>query len=197
MSNYVQVSRSGSLAGTILISLARGELTLDDLDRKRNEQGSTRRTGGLTMLPLNDKRWVLRQIEIYGRLNQRGIPHDLLRFAEDNDCSFFIELGKKLQKVSDPSKRPPEVQWEKVNKVARLLVQHWCRWHPNSHLPPLCLFENKALARFCSLALGANSSAPETTDRAIRKWVSRLRLLRAKVPRIREIKFTSTEILFR
>jgi hypothetical protein len=197
MTDYVQVSLSEDLAGSILISLARGELTLDDLDQKRNEQGSTRRTGGLRLLPLNDKRWVLRQVEIYGRLNQRGIPHDLLRFAEENDCSFFIELGKKLQRISDPSKRPPEVQWDKVNKVARFLVQHWCRWHPNSRLPPLCLFGNKALADFCTLALGRNSSANETKGTAVRKWVSRLRLLRARAPRIREIKLTSKEILFR
>lgn len=196
MSDFMQVSQSAGLAGSMLISLARGELTLDELDQKRNEAGSRLRTGGLSILSLNDKRWVLRQVEIYGRLNQRGIPNDLLRFAELNDCSFFIELGKVLRKVSDPAKRPPEVEWSSVNKVARFLVQHWCHWHMNSHLPPLCLFENKALATFCGVVMGQPQSAKETSDKAIRKWVSRLRLRRAKTPRIREVKVTSEEILF-
>jgi hypothetical protein len=81
--------------------------------------------------------------------------------------------------------------------VARFIVQHWCGWDLNSRLPPLCLFENKALADFCALSLGMAPSAKETTDKAVRKWVSRIRLQRAKTPRIREVKITSSEILFR
>lgn len=192
MTNYCRAWKSQNHAHLILISLACRELTLDELDNKTNETGWV----SLGSLPLNERRWALRQVKVYGYLNSRGVPETLARLANADDRKFFIELGQVLKKINATGRREAEVQWDQVNDVAQFLVSNWCEWPVTWDLPPLCLFENKALSNFCSIAMGKKLSDAEISERAIRKWVSRLRLCRTKTPKVGTVKLTPRGILF-
>jgi hypothetical protein len=180
------------MASTILIALARRELALDELDKKTNEAG----TMSFGRLRLDEKRWLIQYVKTSGNLQGLGVAHTIFQIARDDDWAFFIELGQVLRKVHKSKVKQPEVRWDCVNELARFLVPNWCCWPVNCRLPPLCLFENGALARFCALALGKEQRDKETSANAVRKWVSRLRLVRAKEPKIREIRDTTGGILF-
>ena len=180
------------MARSILIALARRELTLDELDKKANEAGKV----SLGRLRLDEKRWVIQNVETAGNLRARGVAHTIFQLARSDDCSFFIRLGRALSKVHKSKVKLPEVNWDCVNELARFLVPNWCCWPGNCRLPPLCLFENKALATFCALALGKEQRDKETSASAVRKWVSRLRLVRAKNPRIQAVRITAGGIRF-
>jgi hypothetical protein len=192
MADYIRVWRSQDFAHCILIALARREITFDELDQKANEAGTVS-FGGLR---LNDKRYVLRHVETTGGLRGRAIAEMIFRLAQRADSDFFIALGKALEKRARDKNVEPEVEWCKVNVLAQLLAGAWCSSPANTKRPPLCLFETKALATFCALALGRKKSDPTTSDKAVRKWISRLRLRRAEKPKVREVKVTGDEVLF-
>jgi hypothetical protein len=124
------------------------------------------------------------------------MAHAISHLAKNDDTEFFIELGHVLKHARRSSMEVPEVEWESVNILARFLVENWCGWTEDDSLPPLCLFENKALAKLCALAVGKPPSSREISDKALRKWVSRLALVRAKSPRIGDVRVTAKGILF-
>jgi hypothetical protein len=85
---------------------------------------------------------------------------------------------------------------EKVG-VVRDGDSYFCKKSPSFFFtPPLCFFENGALAMFCATALGKKQTDPETSAPAIRKWISRFGLRHANSPKIMETKITGNKIYF-
>ena len=179
IADYLQVWRSQDRASHIIFLLRMKVLTIDELDRKTNATGRISMGG----IPFDQKRWAIWHVERGGTLKQCGVPETIFRAAQDDDQQFLTHLVRALDRTHKTNQRRLEVNWDDVNKVACFLVDNWCgTW--DDRFPPLCLFQNKALATFCALALGKEQKDTVTSADNVRKWVSRLRLKRAKQPKV-------------
>lgn len=111
--------------------------------------------------------------------------------AKQNNVRFFIRLGKVLQS----SKKVPDVDWTRCDKVACFLVENWCEWRAyDRRFPALCFFSDQALADFCSALFGRKSGNPSVDS--IRQWRRRLGLKQAGRPKVRQIRLQGNEVLF-
>lgn len=185
--DFSRVVQRLALATTILISLARREISIDELDRHENASSEMR----IGPLPVNIKKYCLAFIGATGTTNDRIVKYAL----QSGHITAQDVLRAKRKR-----KRRPEYDAERIGIVARFLVDFWCGRKRFCHqprrdgvfyMPPLCFFSNGALATFCAICLGMAQSDKETTAAAVRKWISRLRLVRplhATAPRIVDVK---------
>jgi hypothetical protein len=218
--DYCEVQRSFDRARTILIALATHEVSIDELDRRKNE------TSGITYdwdngFRMSVKKSALARIAATGSTSESG-------FAMSAGIITKADVKRAKKRKPHPLFEP-----ERVSIVARFLIDNWrghtvcygmwldyfetkdqklsnmvgvatassgdyvCKKSPSFFfMPPLCFFSNDALATFCALTLGKKQSDPDTSAPAVRKWVSRLRLKRAACPKIREVKIVGDEIHF-
>jgi hypothetical protein len=207
--DYCNVRKSEDLARTILIGLIRQEFSIDDLAKKRNEQG----TVTMGSLRVDEKKQALRIVKTTGSVKNRTVSYAIDQAKQQGDVKFFVELGHAL----NLKQRPPEYDPQRISIVARFLVENWCRdnWFvghvnvdysawlgilspdrkrdlggwgkPNSFffMPPLCFFDEERLAGFSEIVLGKGT---DITTKSITKWVSRLKLVRASHPKITAIR---------
>jgi hypothetical protein len=192
MVKYLHVWQSKEDADHRLILLARREITLDDLGKEPTK------VKGLSFgrIRIDRKRWLFRGIATNGNLGSRGVPQMISLLAADNDHDFFIKLGKQLDKIRRTKTREPEIVWEDVHDMAQYLVRHWCGYQFNPHLPPLCLYQNKALVQYCEFAMDRPDLNRKEGPQNVRKWISRLGLARANAPKV-DISITPASISFR
>ncbi len=203
---------------TLLICLLREEVSIDDLDKGRNEAGEI----SVGEVRLDERKYALRIAKVSGTVDDWIVHFAITQANNKHDTAFFIELGRALAR----KQRPPEIDYERIGIVPRFLVDYWCGEHgqygmwlnqlaeanagdwrgnnvfvwkqaPNGLLmPPLCFFASSALATYCALELGKKQSDKDTSATAVRKWVSRLRLKTAGTPKIREVKVAADGICF-
>lgn len=219
LKDFSRVRQSLDLAETILMCLARREVSIDELDRGENESGGMR----IGALPLNLKKKALVHIGATGSTADRIVSFAIKRGIITNEDVIRAKKRKRL----------PEWDGEHIHIVPRFLVQFWCgekgaagavhtrkrgenlelvhkfscfekdgktvprnqpgakfrryQWpRQNLFMPPLCFFTNKALSEIVSMVLNER-----TNEQAVRKWLSRLRLIRpshSTAPRIRAVK---------
>jgi hypothetical protein len=216
--DYCKVRQSMNRARTILICLCRGEVSIDDLDRKGNEKGQISQRG----FRIDEKKVALRSAGISGSLKNYSVGIAMATARQQNDLKYL----KKLIKAAESKKGPSKNDYDRVSIVARFLVHNWCGatgeydmwikalmterigdwcgkdgafvwkdYQPVFFLPPLCFFKPKELANFCESALGKMPRDKDTTSPThIRKWVSRLHLTRADTPKIQEVKVATDGI---
>lgn len=208
--DYCKVRQSLNMATTRLIHLLREEVSLGDLDTKANEKGQVL-AGGVR---LDEKKIALRHAAVKGNIDDRLVYFAIAEANEKRDSEFFKNLGRALLSKKRPPEIDYERisivprflvdywcgdkgvygMWINLFKTAN--IGDWRGdngafvWNQSQSFffhPPLCFFSNGALATFCAMILGKNQSDPDTSTDAIRKWVSRLGLVRAKTPKIREV----------
>jgi hypothetical protein len=217
--DFCKVRRSLGMATTRLIHLLREEVSVDDLDKKRNEKGEIL-SGGLR---LDETRYGLRIAKVTGNVRDRIVHFAIEQANKRGDTQFFINLGLALSM----KKRPKEINYDRIGMMPRFLVGHWCGdrgtygmwinvlnttntggWRCDHEgfaleqapsfffLPPLCFLSNKALTSVCAWALQENVSDDALSTAAVRKWVSRLGLKRPSKPRIKEAREITDGIYF-
>ena len=185
LQDFAPVCRSQSIAESIIISLARREVSLDELDSRKNELGKL--TVG--QLRLNLRKAALAYVGATGRNDDRVVAYALRQGSVSKD---------DLRRTRKNRPRRDELDFEKISIVARFIVDFWCgergvygqeRKSGVFFMPPLCLCSNSAIATLCGIALRLSSRTRGLSSECVRKWVSRLRLVRpTAAPKIREIK---------
>jgi hypothetical protein len=218
--DYCKVRQSLNKARTILISLGKREVSIDELDKGKNE------TSGMT--------YDIYPAGFHVSVRKAELSRIAATGAKGND-EWWIKEGiitKADIRIARKRKRRPLCEIERVSIVARFLIEHWCgqawcygmwkNWFETLDkklsdmvgvvrdnesyvckkspsfffMPPLCFFSNDALAMFVPFALGKKQSDRETSSIAIRKWVSRLELKHAGHPKIRETQIVGDKIYF-
>ena len=181
MEDYCRAWRSVEIAESIVFCLARRSASIGDLDAGKNEAGKMK-IGGLRV---DVKKTALAEIAATGNTASRIVSfamRDGLITSED-----VIRAKKR--------KRRPEMGFDPIDSVPRFLVDFWCgETGGSSAVPPLCLFTHKALSDFVGIALNVN-----TNEQAVRKWVSRLGLVRPRrsgALKIRGVKQSAGELRF-
>jgi hypothetical protein len=196
---YRAIQHSRDTANTLVIALARREVSIDELDDGTN---IVRAGQGLTIgdVRLCAKKAALAHIAATGDENDR-----IVQAAMSAGVVTHADVARAIKR-----NRAPAFDAERVSLVARVLVQHWCgdgtagsklriaikREQEIFCAPPLCFFDYKPMVAFLSLALHFGPRVKGINDAAIRKWVSRLGLKPASSPRIREVRINGGEILF-
>jgi hypothetical protein len=218
IADYCGVWHSHKTASIILNCLLREEVSIDDLDKGRNERGEI----SVGEVRLDERKFALRIAKVSGTVDDWIVHLAITKANNKHDTTFFIKLGSALAR----KQRPPEMDCERIGIVPRFLVENWCgvydhygmwldqlaeanvgHWRGNKVfvweqapncllMPPLCFFASSALATFCALELGKKQSDKDTSATAVRKWVSRLRLEAACTPKIREVKVAADGIYF-
>ncbi len=111
--DYSRVQKSRSLAQDIVISLARREVSIDELDKHLNEPGDM--ASGALRLRL--KKVALAHVGATGNINDRLV-------------AAALSLGKITMQDVDRAKRKRKrralVDLERISIVARFLVKFWC-----------------------------------------------------------------------
>jgi hypothetical protein len=189
------------------------------LDKKRNEKGQILQRG----FRMDEKKVALRSVETSGSLKNYSVGLAMATARQEPDLKFFNKLITAAKSTKRPPVIDYERisivarflidnwcgatgehdMWIKALKNEK--VGDWCgnegafvwkKYHPVFFPPPLCFFENCALARFSALALGKKQSDQDTSGPAVRKWISRLQLERANEPKIRQVEATADGIYF-
>ena len=212
--DYCKVRQSLNKATTILLSLGQREVSINEIDRGENE------TDGITYdLPtgfrVSVKKAELSRIAATGA---KGNPDWLINAAIITKADVKKARRRERRPLFDANRigivgrflvdywcgaRGEYGMWINLLKSAK--IGNWCGddgafvWkkpQPIFFVPPLCFFSNSALSMFCAMALGKKQSDRETSQPAIRKWISRFGLKHASCPKIIEVKTTSEEIYF-
>jgi hypothetical protein len=144
------------------------------------------------------KKFVLRAVEKQKTFNDFALKDIIVRVihkaAQDNDLFFFKRLAVALKS----KKQFPAWDWRNPGKLDQFLVSYWCYGlrpaELNPKFPPLCFFEGKARAEFCSSMFGVNNNG--RFNDSIRQTVRRLGLMRPKHPKIKEVKIEGAKICF-
>lgn len=217
--DYCKVRQSLGKATTILLSLGMREVSVNELDRAENEIGTT--YDYETGFQVTVKKTELSRIAATGT---EGNWDYLIKLGIISESDIKKARRRKRRPLFDASSigvvgrflvenwcGPKGIygQWKNVffETVDRKLSEkvgvvrdgdsYVCKKSPAFFFtPPLCFFENGALAVFCAAVLGKNQFDAETSTLAIRKWISRLGLKRAISPKIVEAKITGNKIYF-
>jgi len=223
--DYCKIRQSLGKATTILLSLGMREVSINELDRGENETGitydyptglqvSVKKTELARIAATGaEGNWdsLIKPGGMYARAgiteadikiarrrkrrplfdaNRIGVVG---RFLVDNWCGQNVVYGQWKNVFFETADKELS---EKVG-VVRDGDNYACQKSPSFFFtPPLCFFENGALAMFCATALGKKQTDPETSAPAIRKWISRLGLRHANSPKIMEVNITGKEIYF-
>jgi hypothetical protein len=129
--------------------------------------------------------------------------------------SSMIKHGKKLQKIAKSPPHGANQQWvdwtlkcagqsfQDAGKLKQELLtdngKHFCQESPPFFfVPPLCMMSNGVLAQFVALALKKNNASDQSTsEAAIRKCISRLKLKCPTSLKIREMIVATDGIYFK
>lgn len=213
------IQRSRCEAETLLIALGKSEISFNKSDARRAIDAKDLKPGEIRSgsLILNGKNTAKAYVRATGNTDDRivawAMSKGILSKADERKAKRVAtererkEQERKKQERSEEKQQPrPEYARKEIKDV---LVEFWCG-DPGIYgsklnleygseifaLPPLCFFTNAALATFLAFALGKKQSDPSTSETAIRKLVSRLGLLHAANPKIRDVKFSGSEITF-
>lgn len=219
--DYCKVRESLDLGTRILVCLARHQVSIDELASGANETSKMR----IGTLRVDMKKYALAYVGATGNTADRVVAYALrsgtittadvlrakrkrkrrplfeparisivARFLIDNWCGNKGVYGMWKNWFDSPDKNLSET----VGVARATNGGYECKKSPSFFvIPPLCFFSNKALASFCALALRKKQNDPDTSEPAVRKWVSRLELKHAVCPKIRELKIVGDEIHFR
>jgi len=200
--DYASVRASVDKARSLVIHLMRREMAQDDLARFKKPSQSDNATL---------RKWMaLQTVKATGSVEDRLVRYEISRAGQLADGKFFIDLGRALAL----KKRPPVIDYERVQFVARFLVDNWCgapgqarydmwfrllktdEWSGDDgaplfdksksfyFLPPLAFLSENVRARFCADHLERDRNDADMRPRSIAKWVSRLCLKPALKPTI-------------
>jgi hypothetical protein len=161
------------------------------------------RDDAMSALVVGDKRQDAKKFVLWevGRLktfNDFALKDIIVRVihqaAQDNDMRFFKRLADAFE-----SKKPcPALGWRNPVNLNQFLVSYWCYGLRPRELdpkfPPLCFFEGKARAEFCSLVFGVNNDGHYNDS--IRQAVKKLGLVRSKQPKIKKVIIEGDKICF-
>jgi hypothetical protein len=218
--DYCKIRSSHDLGKGRLIHLLREELSVAELDSGANEGGQLS-SGGVKM---NEKRFGLRIAKVSGTIRDPIVRYAIEEAARQGDSDFFIKLGRALALKKRPAEIDYQCisvvarllidlwcgekgvygMWLGFFETRDLGIEalgdgcYRCARAPSFYFhPPLCFLSDGALATYCALVLEKQQSDRTTSNLAVRKWVSRLGLLRATAPKIREVKVENGSVWFR
>jgi hypothetical protein len=216
--DYCKVRQSLDAARAKMIRLVRQEASLDALSKSASRSGKIlvgdRR--------LDERKVALQIVKSSGSLQHRVVSIAIETARQQNDFKFFkalanAGLGKRVPEVdferisvvprflvdywcgdrSWPQGRYGRwIEWLNDFGNWKDGAFVWKKYQPLFFYPPLCFFSNGALATFLAFALGKEQSDADTSTLAVRQWVSRLGLIRASTPKIKEVRNDADEIYF-
>jgi hypothetical protein len=204
--DYAPVRASVDKARSLVTHLMRREMAQDDLARFKKPS----KHNDATL-----REWMaLQDVKATGSAKDRLVGYEIEQARQRGDGKFFIKIGRALSL----KKRPPVIDYERVQLVARFLVDNWCNppgqasyamWlrllktdefsadngaplfdksKPFYFLPPLAFLSENVRARFCADYLGRDRNDADMKPHAITQWVTKLGLKAASRPRINGIK---------